>query len=152
MTYHEDDAGWEALSGRVRGTAPEIPELEVARLRRRVREAAPVAAGWRSHALALATGLAATILLGVTTIGGLVGLRPVTAARGAGAGELLQVARAQDGSVIIRYADGTPVRRVLQSTKPKPNGESQVRLARNGQVVDAEDAVSPGTVVFYRVD
>lgn len=152
MTYHEDDAGWEALSGSIRGTAPEVTEIEVARLRRRVRDAAPVAAGWRAHAFALATGLAATILLAVTTIGGLVGLRPAMTVRGPEGGDRLQVARAEDGSVIIRYADGTPVRRVVQSTKPKPNGEAEVRLAQNGQVVDSGDALRPGTVVFYRVD
>lgn len=152
MTHHQDDAGWEALSGHVRGAAPGVTEFEVARLRHRVREAAPAAAGWRSHAVALATGLAATVLLAVTTIGGLVGLRPVLSVGGPEGREQLQVARAEDGSVIIRFSDGTPVRRVVQSTKPKPNGESQVRLAQNGQVVDSGDALRPGTVVFYRVD
>jgi hypothetical protein len=146
----ENETGWEALAGRIRATAPAVSEFEVARLRSRVRTASAPAGGWRAHAMSLAAGLAATVLLAVSSVAGLVGLRvPVVAEQD---GTPLQVARSADGTVVIRYQDGTPIQKVVASTSPTNGHDAQVHSAAGRQFVDRQDDIRPGTVVFYRVD
>ncbi len=149
MTF-ESEPGWQAMAGKVRATAPAVTEFEVARLRSRVRAASTPAAGWRGHAMSLAAGLAATVLLAVTSMAGLVGLRvPVIAEQD---GTPLQVARSADGTVVIRYQDGTPIQKVVSSSSPTNGHDAQVHAAAGRQFVDRQDDIRPGTVIFYRVD
>ena len=149
MTF-ENEPGWQALAGKVRATAPAVSEFEVARLRSRVRAASAPAIGWRGHAMSLAAGLAATILLAVSSVAGLVGLRvPVVAEQD---GTPLQVARSADGAVIIRYQNGTPIQKVVASTSPTNGYDAQVYSAAGREFVVRQDEIRPGTVVFYRVD
>ncbi|MCU0224032.1 MAG: hypothetical protein MUF27_08160 [Acidobacteria bacterium] len=149
MTF-ETESGWEALAGRVRGTAPAVSEFEVARLRSRVRAESAPASGWRNHGMSLAAGLAATVLLAVSSVAGLVGLRiPMMAERD---GTPLQVARSSDGSVVIRYQDGTPIQKVVSSTSPANGHDARIHSGAGQQFVDRQDDIRPGTVVFYRVD
>lgn len=146
----DTEPGWQALAGKVRATAPAVSDFEVARLRSRVRAAFAPAVGWRGHAMSLAAGLAATILLAVSSVAGLVGMRvPAVAERD---GTPLQVARSADGAVIIRYQDGTPIQRVVASTSPTNGHDAQVHAAAGRQFVDRHDEIRPGTVTFYRVD
>jgi hypothetical protein len=146
----ENETGWEALAGKIRATAPTVSEFEVARLRSRVRTASAPAGGWRTHAMSLAAGLAATVLLAVSSVAGLVGLRvPVVAEQD---GTPIQVARSADGTVVIRYQDGTPIQKVVASTSPTNGHDAQVHSAAGRQFVDRQDDIRPGTVVFYRVD
>jgi hypothetical protein len=146
----ENDPGWHPLASKVRATAPVVSEFEVARLRNRVRVASAPATGWRAHAMSLAAGLAATVLLAVSSVAGLVGLRvPVAAEQD---GTPLQVARSVDGDVIIRYQDGTPIQKVVSSTSPTNGHDAQVHAAAGRQFVDRQDDIRPRTVVFYRVD
>ena len=100
--------------------------------------------------MSLAAGLAATVLLAVSSVAGLVGLRvPVVAEQD---GTPLQVARSADGAVIIRYQNGTPIQKVVASTSPTNGRDAQVHSAAGRQFVDRQDDIRPGTVVFYRVD
>lgn len=149
MTF-VDEPGWQALAGKVRATAPAVSDFEVARLRHRVRAASAPAGGWRAHAMSLAAGLAATVLLAVSSVAGLVGLRvPIVAGQD---GTPLEVARSADGSVVIRYQDGTPIQKVVSSTSPTNGHDAQIHAAAGRQFVDRQDDIRPGTVVFYRVD
>jgi hypothetical protein len=149
MTF-ENESGWQALAGKVRATAPAVSEFEVARLRSRVRAACAPTIGWRGHAMSLAAGLAATVLLAVSSVAGLVGLRvPAVTEQD---GTPLQVARSADGAVIIKYQDGTPIQKVVSSTSPTNGHDAQVHAAAGRQFVDRQDDIRPGTVVFYRVD
>jgi hypothetical protein len=146
----ETDSGWEAMAGKVRASAPAVSDFEVARLRSRVRAASAPVSGWRAHAMSLAAGLAATLLLAVSSVAGLVGLRvPMMAERD---GTPLQVARTSDGRVVISYEDGTPIQKVVSSTSPANGHDARVHSGAGQQFVDRQDDIRPGTVVFYRVD
>ena len=141
-TGHEGDAGfrWEALGAALREDVPS--ELDVARLRRRVREATgrhevrrPVL---RAAAVAATFSLVA---LGLSFLAGNPG----------GNGEPVRLYAERDGRVVIEFADGK-VHRVARSTDPRFESEVAVKTAKGRKLVDDAEHPAPGQVVFYRID
>ena len=122
-------------------------ELCVERLRRAVRsrveqEEAPV----RRRVLYLCA-LAAAVLPAALGLGSLFGgISPV-----AEPPSLVLTARS-DGSVLMRYSDGRPIRRVVKSELPSGAKLESVLTPGRTEVVDKNGAPRPGTVVFYRID
>ncbi|MDQ7008626.1 MAG: hypothetical protein Q9Q40_15500 [Acidobacteriota bacterium] len=117
-------------------------EMEVVRLRRRVRDAVggthPHRVGGR-YAMAAAAAVFAFLTL--------TGLKwqPLTPAS-------LALSLTEDGAVRIAYADGRPIGRVIKTQAPMALPVDVERVAGAREYLDKNGQPRPGTVVFYRVD
>ncbi len=139
---HRDADGfrWDALGAALREEAPS--ELELARLRRRVRETVGHH-DVRRPALR-AAAVAATfslVALGLSFLAG----------SPSGSSEPVRLYAERDGRVVIEFADGK-VHRVKKSTDPRFEKDIVVRTAKGRKLVDDDGHPAPGQVVFYRID
>ncbi len=136
--------GWHALSRRLPAPEP-VSDVDVARLRARVRGAMPE----RSHRFAWRVFQGAALAASVAVAFFAVLQGSPTETRTAAAPE---VVRTEDGSVVIRFADDRSTHRVLESDAPQAVAPAQVHVARGKQFVDKPEQAQPGSITFYRID
>ncbi len=149
MSRHEiDDAGadWAGVSqlierAGVRDDVRSIGEIDVARLRRSVRQQLGTATpAWRRYAAAVAA-----FAVGGTSLFAVLSLTPQVSALAE-----VDVDRAADGSVLLKFNDGG-THRIVKTDDPAAR-EGQVKVAKGRTFVDKAEEVRPGAVVFYRID
>ena len=120
----------------------EASEVEVVRLRRRVRDA--VGGARQPRVKGRFAMAAAAAVFAVLTLAGLK-WQPLTPAS-------LALSLTEDGTVRIAYADGRPIGRVVKTQAPTAPPVDVERVAGAREYLDKNGQPRPGTVVFYRVD
>ncbi len=144
---HDTSDSLAPILARVR--AEDVSDLELARLRRRVQQAVAVERR-KAHARSLFARLASAAA--VLVMGALSTLLLVQQG-GSSAPSHFAVTRADDGAVVIQFANGKSTHLVTKSTSPVPGTDVVVDVARGRRFVDkSEQEPAPGTVVFYRID
>lgn len=135
-------------------------EMDVARLRRRVRGALRSEAPPRSRFTVL-RGLAAACSL-IVVVGSLyfvagpsfdpLSFQPQTTGVTDDAGLRIQMERDDSGAVHFRIEGSAGHHRIAKSSSPKPDAPADVRIVRDGRFVDGSESLEPGSMVFYRID
>lgn len=139
--------GWESLACRLAESRDEPDDLAIERLTRRVRagisrDAAPTHRRLLRLGAAAAAILPAALGLGTLLVGGFHATVPAS----------LEMMAKADGSVLMRFSDGRPIRRVVKSDRPTDGRQEAIRTSGKSEFVDKNGTPRPGTVVFYRID
>jgi hypothetical protein len=141
---HGEPEGWDSFARRI-GSAETVTDIDVARLRARVRGALPAERhfGWRLFQGAALAASAALAFFAVVD-----GAKPQDTAKAPAPA----VERGDDGSVVIRFADGRQTHRVTESELPQTGAAKETHVAQGRQFVDKNESMQPGTITFYRID
>lgn len=147
ITDDEFHRGWDGLASRLATLRKDPNDLAIERLRRRVRagiegEAAPAHRRLLRLGAVAAAMIPATLGLGALLAGSYHAAAPAS----------LEMMAKADGSVLMRFSDGRPIRRVVKSDRPTDGRQEAILTAGKTEFVDKNGTPRPGTVVFYRID
>ncbi|MDH3284807.1 MAG: hypothetical protein OEQ13_08695 [Acidobacteriota bacterium] len=127
-----------------------VTDLDVARLRRRVRIAVARETPARGRfwgRLALLNAAAAVFVAAILVFTG-----APSSPEGSHDGLSPFTMTYQEGALVFEFEDGHAVHRIVKSRHPSGGEDEQVATARGRFHVDRNGPLEPGTAVFYRIN